>query len=185
MEIVQDICGLNTERNDLLNIRNSVNELLSTSNNAIFNLKLSALKVKILDLEEQEMIYVERKDYTKVQQILEQKNVATMEFTQLIKPLLEKRAADSVPPVQLPFTKVVKNEFILRGLQITFYLIASTPDKQSLGHATYRLYNVSGFYIKTHLIFRIIIYTIILLKKNRILYRVILLQMKLIFDVGL
>lgn len=185
MEIVQDICGLNTERNDLLNIRNSVNELLSTSNNAIFNLKLSALKVKILDLEEQEMIYVERKDYTKVQQILEQKNVATMEFTQLIKPLLEKRAADSVPPVQLPFSKVVKNEFILRGLQITFYLIASTPDKQSLGHATYRLYNVSGFCIKTHLIFRIIIYTIILLKKNRILYRVILLQMKLIFDVGL
>lgn len=180
--IVQDICGLNTERNDLLNICNSVNELLANSNDAALNLKLSALKVKILDLEEQETVYVEKKDYTKVQQILEQKNVAIEEFTQLMKPLLEKRAADSGDSVQLPFSKVVKNEFILRGLQITFYLIASTPCKQSLGHATYRLYNVSQFYIKTYFIFEIILK---LKKKNRILYRVILHQMRLIFDVGL
>lgn len=146
MEIVQDICGLNTERNDLLNIRNSVNELLANSNDTALNLKLSSLKVKILDLEEQEMIHVQRKDYAKVQQILEEKNVATEEFTQLLKPLLEKRAAaanSSSDSLQLPFTNVIKNELVLRGLQITFYLIASTPDKQSLSHTTYRLYNVS------------------------------------------
>lgn len=97
MEIVQDICGLNNRQNDLLHDRTLITELLATSSNADLNLKLSSLKVKILDLEEQEMDFVKQKDYMRAQQTTEEKLAATEEYTNLLQPLLENHPnADAV-----------------------------------------------------------------------------------------
>lgn len=146
MEIIKDICGLNSVCKDLLNIRNCVNELLANSTDAVLNLKLSELKAKFLELEELEMNSIESKDYIKVQQIVEQTNEANEEFVQLHKQLLKNGCPALVHPVQLPIPKVTKNELILRGLQITFRMIASTPLKRSIGQTTYLLFKVNHFY---------------------------------------
>lgn len=122
--------------------RNLISELLDNSNDADLNLKLSSLKVKILDLEEQEMNYVQIKDYVRAQQIIEEKNIATEEFTNLLRPLLEMRNNNSGNSAEPQFSKVVKHECILRSLQITYYMVASKRVK-TLGHNTCRLYNVS------------------------------------------
>lgn len=94
-----------------------------------------------MDLEEQEMNYVQMKDYVRAQQIIEEKNIATEEFTNLLRPLLEKRNNNSGDAAQPQFSKVVKNECILRSLQITYYMVVSKRVK-TLGHNTCRLYNV-------------------------------------------
>lgn len=142
MDIIYDICGLNAKQQDLVHDRNLISELLANSTDADLNLKLSSLKVKILDLEEQEMNYVQMKDYVRAQQIIEEKNVATEEFTHLLRPLLEKRNGSSGDSGQPQFSKVVKNDCILRSLQITFYMVVSNRVK-TLGHVTCRLFNVS------------------------------------------
>lgn len=121
--------------------RNLISELLANSTDAALNLKLSSLKVKILDLEEQEMNYVQMKDYVRAQQIIEIKNTVTEEFTNLLRPLLDKRNGEYGNEIRPQFSKVVKNECILRSLQITYYMVVSKR-VQSLGHATCRLYNV-------------------------------------------
>lgn len=115
--------------------------MLANSVDADLNLKLSSLKVKILDLEEQEMNYVLNKDYVRAQQIIEEKNNATEEFTNLLRPLLEKRNDRSGSSAQPQFSKVVKHECILRSLQITYYMVVSKRVK-TLSHNTCRLYNV-------------------------------------------
>lgn len=108
---------------------------------ADLNLKLSSLKVKILDLEEQEMNYVQMKDYVRAQQIIDEKNNATEEFTNLLRPLLEKHEDRSGNSAQPQFSKVVKHDCILRSLQITYYMVVSKRVK-TLSHSTCRLYNV-------------------------------------------
>ncbi|KAI8114901.1 hypothetical protein FF38_05342 [Lucilia cuprina] len=140
LDIIHDICGLNAKQQDLVHDRNLISELLANSTDADLNLKLSSLKVKILDLEEQEMNYVQMKDYVRAQQIIEEKNIATEEFTNLLRPLLEKRNSNSGDSAQPQFSKVVKNDCILRSLQITYYMVVSKRVK-TLGHNTCRLYN--------------------------------------------
>ncbi|XP_075166347.1 chromosome associated protein G [Haematobia irritans] len=140
LEIINDLCGLNTKQQDLVHDRNLISELLANSTDAALNLKLSSLKVKILDLEEQEMNYVQTKDYVRAQQIIEHKNAVTEEFTNILRPLLDKRNNENGSAVQPQFSKVVKNECILRSLQVTYYMVVSNRVK-SLGHATCCLYN--------------------------------------------
>ncbi|XP_058983219.1 condensin complex subunit 3 isoform X2 [Musca domestica] len=140
LDIINDICGLSAKQQDLVHDRNLISELLANSTDAALNLKLSSLKVKILDLEEQEMNYVQMKDYVRAQQIIEIKNTVTEEFTNLLRPLLDKRNGEYGNEIRPQFSKVVKNECILRSLQITYYMVVSKR-VQSLGHATCRLYN--------------------------------------------
>lgn len=140
LDIIHDICGLNAKQQDLVHDRNLISELLAHSTDADLNLKLSSLKVKILDLEEQEMNFVQIKDYVRAQQIIEQKNLATEEFTNLLRPLLEIRSRDLGDSARPQFTKVVKNESILQSLQITYYMVVSKRIT-SLQHSTCRLYN--------------------------------------------
>ncbi|KAM7341580.1 chromosome associated protein G [Cochliomyia hominivorax] len=140
LDIIHDICGLNAKQQDLVHDRNLISELLADSTDADLSLKLSSLKVKILDLEEQEMNFVQKKDYVRAQQIIEEKNIATEEFTNLLRPLLEKRNNNSGDAAQPQFSKVVKYDCILRSLQITYYMVASKRVK-TLGHTTCRLYN--------------------------------------------
>lgn len=88
------------------------------------------------------MNYVQMKDYVRAQQIIEVKNIVTEEFTNLLRPLLDKRNSESGNAVQPQFSRVVKYDCILRSLQVTYYMVVSKRVK-SLGHATCRLYNVS------------------------------------------
>lgn len=150
LDIISDICGLNAKQQDLVHDRNLISELQANSTDADLNLKLSSLKVKILDLEEQEMNYVQMKDYVRAQQIIEVKNAVTEEFTNLLRPLLEKRNVESGDAVQPQFSRVVKNECILRSLQISFYMVVSNSVK-SLGHASCRLYHVSTIFNRIRL----------------------------------
>ncbi|XP_011181583.2 condensin complex subunit 3 isoform X2 [Zeugodacus cucurbitae] len=140
VEIVQDICGLNNKQNDLLHDRTLITELLATSSNADLNLKLSSLKVKILDLEEQEMNFVKQKDYMRAQQITEEKLTATEEYANLLQPLLENHPnADALNrPLQL--RKTLKPECILKSLQIAFHMVVS-PKVRSLNPSILKLYN--------------------------------------------
>uniref|UniRef100_A0A0K8V8N4 Condensin complex subunit 3 n=2 Tax=Bactrocera latifrons TaxID=174628 RepID=A0A0K8V8N4_BACLA len=140
VEIVQDICGLNNRQNDLLHDRTLITELLATSSNADLNLKLSSLKVKILDLEEQEMDFVKQKDYMRAQQTTEEKLAATEEYTNLLQPLLENHPnADALKrPLQL--RKILKPECILKSLQIAFHMVVS-PKVRSLNPSILKLYN--------------------------------------------
>ncbi|XP_039954623.1 condensin complex subunit 3 [Bactrocera tryoni] len=140
VEIVQDICGLNNRQNDLLHDRTLITELLATSSNADLNLKLSSLKVKILDLEEQEMDFVKQKDYMRAQQTTEEKLAATEEYTNLLQPLLENHPnADALKrPLQL--RKTLKPECILKSLQIAFHMVVS-PKVRSLNPSILKLYN--------------------------------------------
>ncbi|XP_059225519.1 condensin complex subunit 3 [Stomoxys calcitrans] len=140
LDIINDLCGLSAKQQDLVHDRNLISELLANSTDADLNLKLSSLKVKILDLEEQEMNYVQMKDYVRAQQIIEVKNTVTEEFTNLLRPLLDKRNSESDDAVQPQFSRVVKHECILRSLQVTYYMVVSKRVK-TLGHATCRLYN--------------------------------------------
>lgn len=64
-------------------------ELMAKSPDKDLNIKLSSLKVKILELEEQEMNSVGMKDYVQAQKITEERNACTEEYASLIKPLLE------------------------------------------------------------------------------------------------
>uniref|UniRef100_W8B3V5 Condensin complex subunit 3 n=1 Tax=Ceratitis capitata TaxID=7213 RepID=W8B3V5_CERCA len=140
VDIVQDICGLNSKQNDLLHDRTLISELLASSSNADLNLKLSSLKVKILDLEEQEMNFVQRKDYMRAQQITEEKIATTEEYTNLLQPLLEKHpnAEQLKHPLQL--RKTIKPECILKSLQIVFHTVVS-PKTRSLNPNILNLYN--------------------------------------------
>ena len=145
VEIVQDICGLNSTQNDLLQDRNLINELLASSTDAALKLKLSSLTVKILDLEEQENNFVLCKDYVHAQHITEQKTAATDEFRFLLKPLLEEHAAGacSLSLQSLQLSKVIRNETIMKGLQITYHMVVSTKIR-SINPCVANLYKV-GF----------------------------------------
>uniref|UniRef100_A0A1B0GBP7 Nuclear condensin complex subunit 3 C-terminal domain-containing protein n=1 Tax=Glossina morsitans morsitans TaxID=37546 RepID=A0A1B0GBP7_GLOMM len=140
LDIIHDICGLNGKQQDLVHDRHLISELLANSTDAQLNLKLSSLKVKILDLEEQEMNFAQQKDSVRVQQIVEEKNMATEEFTILLQPLLERYNGALSASAQPQFSKVVKSECILRSLQIAFHMVVSKR-VTSLGHATCRLYH--------------------------------------------
>uniref|UniRef100_A0A1A9WQH7 Nuclear condensin complex subunit 3 C-terminal domain-containing protein n=1 Tax=Glossina brevipalpis TaxID=37001 RepID=A0A1A9WQH7_9MUSC len=140
LDIIHDICGLNGKQQDLVHDRHLISELLANSTDAQLNLKLSSLKVKILDLEEQEMNYAQQKDSVRVQQIVEEKNMATEEFTILLHPLLQRHNGALSAAAQPQFSKVVKNECVLRGLQIAFHMVVSKK-VTSLGHAACRLYH--------------------------------------------
>lgn len=143
MDIIHDICGLNGKQQDLVHDRHLISELLANSTDAQLNLKLSSLKVKILDLEEQEMNFAQQKDSVRVQQIVEEKNMATEEFTILLQPLLERYNGALSASAQPQFSKVVKSECILRSLQIAFHMVVSKR-VTSLGHGTCRLYHVNN-----------------------------------------
>ncbi|XP_053966017.1 condensin complex subunit 3 [Anastrepha ludens] len=140
VEIIQDICGLNSKQNDLLHDRTLISELLASSSNADLNLKLSSLKVKILDLEEQEMNFVQRKDYMRAQRITEEKLATTEEYTNLLQPLLENHPNAEMLKRPLQLRKTQKPESILKSLQITFYMVVS-PKVRSLNPSILKLYN--------------------------------------------
>ncbi|XP_036332520.1 condensin complex subunit 3 [Rhagoletis pomonella] len=140
VEIIQDICGLNSNPNDLLHDRTLISELLASSSNADLNLKLSSLKVKLLDLEEQEMNFVQRKDYMRAQQITEEKYATTEEYTNLLQPLLDNHPNADMLKRPLQLRKTTKPESILKSLQIAFYMVVS-PKVRSLNPSILKLYN--------------------------------------------
>lgn len=140
---MQDICGLNNTQNDLLQDRNLISELLANSNDDDLELKLSSLKVKILDLQEQEHNFVARKDYVRAQQITEEKAAATEEYTNLLKPLLEKHCSNTSNAATLQSLqrhKTIKTETIVKALQIIYHAVVS-PRIRSLNPSMAKLYN--------------------------------------------
>uniref|UniRef100_A0A1A9WZL3 Nuclear condensin complex subunit 3 C-terminal domain-containing protein n=1 Tax=Glossina brevipalpis TaxID=37001 RepID=A0A1A9WZL3_9MUSC len=139
VDIIHDICGLNTKWQDLLYHRN-LSDLFPDSTDVHLIIKLSSLKVTILDLEEQEMNYAQQKDSVRVLRIMEEKNRASEEFKTLLQPLLEKHNGPLSTSLQTHFSKEVNNEHILRGLQIAYHMIVSKR-VTSLGHAIYNLYH--------------------------------------------
>ncbi|XP_055916686.1 condensin complex subunit 3 isoform X2 [Eupeodes corollae] len=150
VEIIEEITHTSSFKNDtLINDRILIDELLEKHSDKDLKLKLSSLKVKILDLEEQEMNFVEMKDYVQAQRITEEKNAYTEEYTNLLKPLLDKHSTDvsgesrgQTSSLSSCFqrTKKVTSETIIKSLQIAFYMVVSknvrtlTPNVCKLYH---------------------------------------------------
>ena len=89
MDIIKKISDSSVlKSNDFLIDRNLIESLLEKHPDKNLKLKLSSLRVKILDLEEQERNYVERKDYAKAQEVADEKSICNEEYMNLLAPLL-------------------------------------------------------------------------------------------------
>ncbi|XP_068146565.1 condensin complex subunit 3 [Drosophila tropicalis] len=123
LDIIYEMCELNAKHNELVHDRSLINKLLADLDDPALETKISSLKVRILDLEEQEENYWRQKEYIRVQAANDEKNAVTEEYTELIRPLLEKHGNDLGIMPQRP--KLSKQERVLKGLYITFYMVAS------------------------------------------------------------
>ncbi|XP_055374016.1 condensin complex subunit 3 isoform X2 [Condylostylus longicornis] len=117
--------------NDFLNNRNLIDELLDKNSDINLKLKITSLRVKILDLEEQERNYVDKKDYVEAQKITEEKSACHEEYMNLLKPLLIQTSTSENSDrlksayVNLQQPKKITSEEIVKCLQISFYMVAS------------------------------------------------------------
>ncbi|XP_037942037.1 condensin complex subunit 3-like [Teleopsis dalmanni] len=136
--IVRNLCNLRKE-NHIVHDRTLINELLANSADADLNLKISALKVKILELEEQETNSVLTKDYVGAHSITEEKNAVTIEFTNLMRAVMQKQP-DIDNHLILPQLIAVSNETVQKSLQIIFNMIVSEKT-ESLSESALKLYN--------------------------------------------
>lgn len=126
--LIQNILDLDKNK-DIIEDRNVVDRLLEKNNDKDLKIKLSTLKVKLLDLEEQETNYVDKKDYVRAQKVAEQKSLVTEEYRSLLKPILEQHNASTSIANTLQQIKRLTNEGILKCLQLTFFAVVSNDVK--------------------------------------------------------
>lgn len=122
--MIQDILDMDKNK-DIIEDRIMIDRLLEKNNDKDLNIKLSSLKVKLLDLEEQETNYVDKKDYVRAQKVAEIKSQITEEYRNLLKPILDQHNASTSITISAPQTKRLTNEGILKCLQLTFFVIVS------------------------------------------------------------
>ncbi|KAH8277757.1 hypothetical protein KR018_005347, partial [Drosophila ironensis] len=134
VEIIYEMCELNTKQNELVHERNLVNKLLDDLDTPL-KMKISALKVRILELEEQEDTYVRKKEYIRAQSVTEEKALANEEYAELIRPLLERHGGHELPARP----KLSKQDRIIKGLYISYYMVAS-PHVNNLTPTICKLY---------------------------------------------
>ncbi|KAH8299438.1 hypothetical protein KR044_001461, partial [Drosophila immigrans] len=120
IDIIYEICELNAKQNDLVHDRSLIDKLLGDGDTALV-MNLNSLKVKILELEELEENFVRQKEYIRAQAVNDEKIAVTEEYTDLIQPLLEKHGVLDLPARP----KLSKQERVLKGLHISFYMVAS------------------------------------------------------------
>jgi len=134
IEIVYELCELNTKQNELIHDRSLINKLLDDLDTPL-KMKISSLKVRILEMEEQEDNYVRQKEYIRAQSVNDEKMAVTEEYTELIRPLLERNGVLEVPARP----KLSKQERVLKGLYICYYMTAS-PHVDKLTPSLCQLY---------------------------------------------
>ncbi|XP_043642298.1 condensin complex subunit 3 [Drosophila teissieri] len=134
IEIVYELCELNTKQNELIHDRSLINKLLDDLDTPL-KMKISSLKVRILEMEEQEDNYVRQKEYIRAQSVNDEKIAVTEEYTELIRPLLEKNGVIEMPTRP----KLSKQERVLKGLYTCYYMTAS-PHVHKLTPSLCQLY---------------------------------------------
>lgn len=122
--LIQNILDLDKNK-DIIEDRALIERLLEDNNNKDLKIKLSSLKVKLLDLEEQETNFVDRKDYVRAQKTAEMKSVVTEEYRNLLKPILEQHNASTSFSNTFQQIKKLTNEGILKCLQLTYFVVLS------------------------------------------------------------
>ncbi|KAH8285642.1 hypothetical protein KR054_011901 [Drosophila jambulina] len=134
IDIIYELCELNAKQNELIHDRSLINKLLDDLDTPL-KMKISALKVKILELEEHEDNFVRQKEYIRAQAVTEEKTAVTAEYTDLIRPLLERSGVLEMPARP----KLSKQERILKALYTSYYMVAS-PVVHKLTPAICQLY---------------------------------------------
>ncbi|KAH8353986.1 hypothetical protein KR067_007681 [Drosophila pandora] len=134
IEIIYDLCELNTKQNELVHDRNLINKLLDDLDTPL-KMTITALKVRILELEEQEDTFVRQKEYIRAQTVTEEKAIATEDYTELIRPLLERHGGLEMPARP----KLSKQDRVLKGLYVSYYMVAS-PHVTTLTPSICKLY---------------------------------------------
>ncbi|XP_033250681.1 condensin complex subunit 3-like [Drosophila miranda] len=134
IEIIYETCDLNTKQNELVHDRNLISTLLDDLDTPS-KMKISSLKVKILELEEQEDNFGRQKEYIQAQSVNKEKMAVTEEYTELIKPLLVKHGFLDMPARP----KLSNQERVLKGLFTSYYMVAS-PHVQKLTPSICKLY---------------------------------------------
>ncbi|KAH8389689.1 condensin complex subunit 3 [Drosophila serrata] len=134
IDIIYELCELNTKQNELIHDRSLINKLLDDLDTPL-KMKISALKVKILELEEHEDNFVRQKEYIRAQAVTEEKTNVTTEYAELIRPLLERTGVLEMPTRP----KLSKQERILKALYTSYYMVAS-PVVHKLTPALCQLY---------------------------------------------
>ncbi|XP_033250668.1 condensin complex subunit 3-like isoform X2 [Drosophila miranda] len=135
IEIIYETCDLNTKQNELVHDRNLISKLLDDLDTPSKMKRISSLKVKILELEEQEDNFRRQKEYIQAQSVNKEKMAVTEEYTELIKPLLVKHGFLDMPARP----KLSNQERVLKGLFTSYYMVAS-PHVQKLTPSICKLY---------------------------------------------
>ncbi|XP_001986837.2 condensin complex subunit 3 isoform X2 [Drosophila grimshawi] len=120
IEIIYEICELNAKQKDLVHDRELTDKLLDNEDPSLV-MKIGSLKVKILDLEEQEENFVRQKEYIRAQAVNDERMAVRDEYKDLIQPLLVKHGDLELPTRP----KLSKQERVLKGLYISFHMVAS------------------------------------------------------------
>ncbi|XP_017125626.2 condensin complex subunit 3 isoform X1 [Drosophila elegans] len=134
IEIIYELCELNTKQNELIHDRSLINKLLDDLDTPL-KMKISSLKVRILEMEEQEDNFVRQKEYIRAQSVNDEKTAVTEEYTELIRPVLERNGV--LEKAARP--KLSKQERVLKGLYICYYMTAS-PHVHKLTPSLCQLY---------------------------------------------
>ncbi|ALC40799.1 Cap-G [Drosophila busckii] len=134
IDITYEICELNKKQNDLVHDRSLMDKLLVGQDTALV-MRINSLKVKILELEEQEENFVRQKEYIRAKAVSDERNVVTEEYTELVRPLYEQHGELNLPSRP----KLSKQERVLKGLYIVFYMVTS-KQVQSLNPSLCKLY---------------------------------------------
>jgi len=136
IEIIYEICELNAKQNDLVHDRSLIEKLGDVDTSLVT--QLNSLKAKILELEELEENFVRQKEYIRAQAVNDEKIAVSDEYRELIQPLLEKSGVLELPARP----KLSKQERVLKGLYISYYLVAS-EHVSSLNPSICKLYKVN------------------------------------------
>ncbi|EDS29244.1 cap-G [Culex quinquefasciatus] len=112
--------------------RSLVDEYLEKNPDKSLQMKISSLRLNIMDLKEQEMDKVNKKDYGGAQRVSDELTAANDEYAALLKPILMKvsSAGDgSIFGESMLKPKKITNSTINKCLQILYYLVNSSSVK--------------------------------------------------------
>ncbi|XP_055535074.1 condensin complex subunit 3 [Wyeomyia smithii] len=128
VDVVNSI--LEPSRTDVSNSsRSTVDEYLEKNPDKSLQIKISRLRLTIMELKEQETIKVNAKDYAGAQRVSDELNKANEEYAALLKPILLEVSSlsdgssmfrESLKP------KKITNATVNKCLQISFYLVNSS-----------------------------------------------------------
>ncbi|XP_055625380.1 condensin complex subunit 3 [Toxorhynchites rutilus septentrionalis] len=126
VDLINDV--LEPARVDVSNsARSMVDEYLEKNPDKNLQMKISSLRLTIMDLKEQEMDKVNKKDYAGAQRVSEELNAANDEYAALLKPILmEVSSASDGSTIfrdSMLKPKKITNSTINKCLQIAFYMV--------------------------------------------------------------